>query len=196
VIESTHTPDRIREAMTQLMRRQGYGATGVKDVTREAGATVGSVYHFFPEGKRQIAADALVASGGAYIALVPLLMDPHPNLGKAIRAFFAAAAEDIERADWATMCPVAAVGAETADVEPQLRDVCAGIVESWIDQATAYFRMRGLTPAAARELTLAALAALEGALVLARITHSTDSLHAAGHAVAGLADTMTSRRRR
>jgi AcrR family transcriptional regulator len=174
--------------MTQLMRRQGYGATGVKDITREAEATVGSVYHFFPEGKRQIAEDALRASGGAYIALVPLLMEPHPNLAKAIRAFFAAAAEDIERAGWATMCPVAAVGAETADVEPQLREVCAGIVESWIDDATDYFRHRGLTPVAARELTLAALASLEGALLLARITHSTDALHAAGRAVADFAD--------
>lgn len=187
VIKSTQTPDRIVTAMGQLMRHQGYGATSLKHIVDAAGAPIGSVYHFFPQGKRQVAADALRSTAAAYIALVPLVMDPHVDLGDALRAFFVAAAEDIESAGWATMCPVVMVGAEVADLEPELREVCADIVDGWIDQASAYFVGRGLAPAQARMLTLAALASLEGAFSIARITRSAEALRVAGDVVGELA---------
>lgn len=171
-------------AMADLMRRQGYGATSLKHLVDASGAPIGSVYHSFPGGKRQIATEALRASGAAYIALVPAIMDGYDDLAEGLRAFFVSAAEDMENAGWATMCPVVAVGAEVAEVEPGLRDVCAVVVTGWIDQASDYFVSRGLEPAHARSLTLAALAALEGAFSIARITRSPEALRTAGDLVA------------
>ena len=184
--ESMPTRDRLVAAMADLMRFQGYGATSVKQIVDQASAPVGSLYHFFPQGKRQIAADALRSTGAAYIALVPVLLDPHDDLGDGIRAFFDAAAEDMERAGWANMCPVGTVAAEIADTEPELREIAAGIVSSWIDQSTAYFVGRGLDPDLARRVTVMALAALEGAFLLARTLRSTESLHVTGETLAGL----------
>lgn len=186
--ESTPTRDRIVAAMADLMRFQGYGATSVKQVVDHASAPTGSLYHFFPEGKRQIAADALRSTGAAYIALVPVLLDPYDNLADGVRAFFEAAAEDMERAGWANMCPVGTVAAETADTEPQLREVAAAIVTSWIDESTAYFVGRGLDPVQARQVTVMALAALEGAFLLARTLRSTEALHVAGESLARLVE--------
>ena len=191
MVESTATRDRIVEATAQLMRYQGYGATSVKQIVDGAQVTTGSLYHFFPEGKRSVAAAALRSTAAAYIALVPLLMDPHDDLGDAVRAFFGAAADDMERAGWATMCPVGTVAAETADVEPELRAVCADIVGSWIDDADAYFVGRGLAPADARRLTMVALTALEGAFVLCRVLRSTEALFTSGDTVARLAEAMS-----
>jgi AcrR family transcriptional regulator len=193
VTTSTQTPDRIVAAMGQLMRHQGYGATSLKHIVDAASAPIGSVYHFFPQGKRQVAADALRSTAAAYIALVPLVMDPHADLGDALRAFFLAAADDIESAGWATMCPVVMVGAEVADREPELRSVCASIVGGWIDQGSAYFVGRGVAPAEARLLTLTALSALEGAFSIARITRSAEALRVAGDVVAELAASLQSR---
>lgn len=177
------------------MRHQGYGATSLKHIVDAAGSPIGSVYHFFPQGKRQIAADALRSTAAAYIALVPLVMDPHEDLGDALRAFFLAAAEDIESAGWSTMCPVVMVGAEVADLKPELREVCASIVGGWIEEASAYFVGRGVAPAQARVLTFAALSSLEGAFSLARITRSAEALRVAGDIVADLAVRMLVHRR-
>jgi AcrR family transcriptional regulator len=177
---STGTKQRIVTAMAELMRHQGYTATGVKQVAAASGAPMGSLYHHFPGGKPEIAAEAVRASGAAYIQLLPLLMDPYDDLREAIPGFFAAAGDAVEQTGWATMCPVASIGAEVADSQPQLRDVVAEVLASWVDQGAAYFRGRGVSEPQARELTVAMLGALEGAFVMARILRSTEPLRAAG----------------
>ncbi|MGV7591984.1 TetR/AcrR family transcriptional regulator, partial [Mycobacterium kansasii] len=57
------THERLVVAMGELLRRQGYGATTVKQLTEAAGATMGSLYHHFPGGKPEVAAAALRSSG-------------------------------------------------------------------------------------------------------------------------------------
>ncbi|RDI55898.1 TetR family transcriptional regulator [Nocardia mexicana] len=181
---STGTRARILTAATELMRRQGYGATSVKQLTAAARAPIGSLYHHFPEGKQQIAAEALRTSGAAYIQLIPLLMDPFEELRDAVPAAFAAAAADIEQSGWMNMCPVGTVAGEIADSEPPLREVAAEVIASWIEEGAGYFVRRGLRPGPAREFTLAMLSALEGAFILSRTLRSTEPLHAAGRAMA------------
>ncbi|MBF6327758.1 TetR/AcrR family transcriptional regulator [Nocardia transvalensis] len=185
---STSTRERIVTAAAELMRRQGYGTTSVKQLTAAAHAPIGSLYHHFPEGKQQIAAEALRTSGAAYIRLLPLLMDPYEDLREAIPAAFDAAAADIEQSGWMNMCPVGTVAGEIADSEPALREVAAEVITSWIEEGTAYFIRRGLRPAPARELLLAMLSALEGAFILSRTLRSPEPLHAAGRALAAHLD--------
>ncbi|WP_067664642.1 TetR/AcrR family transcriptional regulator [Nocardia miyunensis] len=181
---STSTRARIVTAATELMRRQGYGATTVKELTVAAGAPIGSLYHHFPEGKQQVAAEALRTSGAAYIQLLPLLMDPYDDLREAVPAAFAAAAADMEQSGWMNMCPVGTVAGEIADSRPALREVAAEVVESWIEQGTDYLVGRGLRRDPARALMLAMLGALEGAFILSRTLRSPEPLHAAGRAMA------------
>ena len=46
----------IVDAALECFTKAGYEATSVTDIRRRAGATTGSMYHYFPEGKAQIAA--------------------------------------------------------------------------------------------------------------------------------------------
>ena len=159
------TRTRIVTAMTELLRRQGYGSTGMKQLVAASGAPIGSLYHHFPGGKREIAAEALRTSGAVYIQLVPLLLDPYDDLPAGIGAFFSRR----RRHGWhwlGNMCPVGTVTGEVADVEPALREVAAEVIGGWIEDATTYFVGRGLGRDDARELTHAVLAALEGGFVL------------------------------
>lgn len=185
---STGTRERIVTATAELMRRQGYSATSVKQVTGAAQAPMGSLYHHFPGGKQQIAAEVLRTTGAAYIQLLPLLMDPYEELRDAVPAFFASAAEVMEQSGWMNMCPVGTVAGEIADSEPELRIVAAEVMTSWIDEATDYFVRRGLDVAGARDLTLAVLGALEGAFILSRTLRSPEPLLAAGRAMVGYLD--------
>ncbi|UNT00584.1 TetR/AcrR family transcriptional regulator [Streptomyces tubbatahanensis] len=177
------TDERIALAMAELLRKQGYAATGIKQLARAAGAPTGSLYHHFKGGKREIAAAALRRTGAAYIQLLPLLLDAHDDLAAGIEALFAEAAEDMRGTGWANMCPVGTVTAETADTEPELREVAAEVMGTWVEAGSRYFTARGLAETDSRTVVFAVLSALEGAFILARGLRSPEPFHAAGRTV-------------
>ncbi|MFC4128364.1 TetR/AcrR family transcriptional regulator [Nocardia rhizosphaerae] len=191
---STATRERLVVAVAELMRTHGYSAITVKQITAAAQAPMGSLYHHFPHGKVQIAAEALRDSGAAYIQLLPMLMDPHEDLRAAIPAAFTDAAHTMAESGWINMCPVGTVAGEIADSEPELRAVAAEVVADWIDKGTGYFVVRGLAETVARDLMLALLSALEGAFVLSRTLRSVEPLEAAGRAMAARIDAVLTAR--
>ncbi|WP_254667014.1 TetR/AcrR family transcriptional regulator [Streptomyces sp. SolWspMP-sol7th] len=137
--------------MGELLRRQGYAATGINALARAAEALTGSLSHHFRGGKREIAVAALRQTGAVHIELLPLLLDPYEDLAEGIEAALARAGENMRDTGWANMCPVGSVTAEVADAEPELRAVSAEVMRDWLDKGTAYFAKRGLTAEAARE---------------------------------------------
>ena len=111
-------------------------------------------------------------------------MDEYTDLGDAVDAVFTQAADDMATTGFANMCPVASVAAEVAGTVEELREATAAVFAGWVDGGSAYFASRGLDASQAREVTLALIGALEGAVVLARTLRSTDPLLAAGRALA------------
>jgi AcrR family transcriptional regulator len=184
------TGQRIVRSMWELLRVQGYAATGIQQLARAAQAPTGSIYHHFRGGKREVAAAALRESGTAYIQLLPLLLDRHADLATAIEAAFEAAAEDIANTGWANMCPVGTVAGEIADTEPELRRVAAEVIAFWVDVGTRYLAGRGLSEADARAAMYALLTALEGGFMLARAQRTVEPLLAAGRAVSAYVATL------
>ncbi len=180
----SNTRERIVEASAELFRRQGYSATGVKQIVEAARAPFGSLYHFFPGGKEQLGAEAIRVSGALYELLIPAVIDPAPDPVNGVRAFFAGAAEHLRDTDYEDACPIATVALEVSSSSETMRRACADVFESWIVQGAARHARAGLSSEKARELTIAMLAALEGAFVLARALRSTEPLEIAGELVA------------
>jgi AcrR family transcriptional regulator len=184
------TDERIVLAMAELLRHQGYAATGINQIVHASGAPTGSIYHHFKGGKLAVAVAALRQTGAVYIQLLPLLLDPYDDLATGVAAAFAQAAEDLENTGWANLCPVGTVTGEIADTVPQLREVAAEVIGHWIDEGSRYFVGRGLRDDDARSAVYAIVAALEGAFILARGQRSREPLHAAGRALAAYVATM------
>jgi len=179
------TRDRIVDASAELFRRQGYPATGVKQIVAAAQAPFGSVYHFFPGGKEQLGAEAIRHSGALYEQLIPAVFDPALDVVSATRDFFAAAAAHLVATDYEDACPIATVALEISSSSEPLREACAEVFESWIATGAQRYEAAGLTAERSRELTIAMIAALEGAFVLARASRSTEPLEIAGGLMAG-----------
>lgn len=179
------TRDRIVESSAELFRRQGYAATGVKQIVAEAQAPFGSLYHFFPGGKEQLGAEAIRTSGAIYGQLIPAVFDPAPDVVTGVRDFFAGAAEHLQDTDYADACPIATVSLEVSSSSEPMREACADVFESWIAAGAERLAGAGLSSDRARELTIAMLAALEGAFVLARALRTTEPLRIAGELAAG-----------
>jgi AcrR family transcriptional regulator len=180
----TDTRERIVEASAELLRHQGYAATGVKQIVTAAQAPLGSLYHFFPGGKEQLGAEAIRRSGALYELLIPAVFDPAPDVVSGVRAFFAGAAEHLAATDYADACPIATVALEVSSSSETMREACADVFESWISAGTPRFTAEGLDDGTARELVIGMIAALEGAFVLARATRSTEALAIAGELTA------------
>ena len=84
----TPTRERILYASAELFRRQGYGGTGLKQVVAQAGAPFGSLYHFFPGGKEQLADEVLRTSGRFFLALYESISAAAPDFEGAVADFF------------------------------------------------------------------------------------------------------------
>ncbi|HEY2159755.1 MAG TPA: TetR/AcrR family transcriptional regulator [Solirubrobacteraceae bacterium] len=175
-----NTRERIVETSAELFRTQGYSATGVKQIVTAAKAPFGSLYHFFPDGKEELGAEAIRVSAAFYLQLIPAVIEPAPDLVTGVRDFFDGAAEHLRETDYVDACPIATIALEVSSTSETMRRACADAFDSWIAAGTPLFERAGIEPVKARELTIAMLSALEGAFVLARAQRSTEPLAVAG----------------
>ena len=171
----------------QLYGRYGYTGVGLKQVAAESGAPIGSLYHFFPGGKDELAAEALRLSGDGYQTLVEGILENMPDLASGIEQSFALAAETLAATDYVDACWIETVALEVASTNEPLRLVTAEIFDRWIDAATAWCESHGLPPEEARALGIAYITGIEGAFVLARSLRSPEPLLATGRMLAAAA---------
>ncbi|WP_078292423.1 TetR/AcrR family transcriptional regulator [Mycobacterium sp. D16R24] len=179
------TRDRIVAATCELFRRQGMTGTGLKQIAQSAGAPFGSIYHFFPGGKVQLADEAIRTAGGMYRDLVLTLFDQDgPDLTATIRTAFAAVADNLIATDYADACPIATIALEVASTDDLLRRATADVFTDWIDRGAEHISGSGLPYEVRRRLMLGFITSLEGAFVLSRALRSPEPLLAAGETVA------------
>jgi len=175
-------------AAARLYGRYGYTGVGLKQVAADSGAPIGSLYHFFPGGKDELAAEALQLSGHGYQVLVEGIFEGAPDLISGIRAAFAGAAEVLEASGYADACWIETVALEVASSNEPLRLVTAEIFDRWIDAATRLVEAGGIPAGDARALGIAIITGLEGAFVLSRSLRSREPLLATGEALVAAAE--------
>lgn len=192
----TNTKERILETTERLFRRQGYNGTGLKQILAEAKAPFGSLYHFFPGGKEELGAEVITSGGMMYQRLIEGILDAAPNIVQGVRDTFDGAAEVLRVTDYEDACPIETIALEVASTNETLRQACAIVFDSWIDEATRRFHAEGISKKKARDLSISMIAALEGAFVLARGKKDASIVETAGDfAVAAVKDVLASSRR-
>jgi TetR/AcrR family transcriptional repressor of lmrAB and yxaGH operons len=178
-IQSLSSRDRMIEATIDLMRGYGLSGVGINDVIRESGAPRGSLYHFFPDGKIQIASEALAVQGGRISSFIEKALSSKKAGPQKLLALFEAFARRVEESEFQKSCAVGAVTLDlAADAEP-LRLVLAGIFEAWRGVITRHFQMSG--PREAESFAGLVLTAIEGAHIRARAERSGAPFREAGH---------------
>ncbi|MET7612379.1 TetR/AcrR family transcriptional regulator [Streptomyces seoulensis] len=180
------TRARIQGAAAMLFRRHGYSATGLKRIATEADAPFGSIYHFFPGGKQQLAEHTIRTSGTEYGRLVLALLDSVPDPAESLVHAFEAAADDLAAADYADACPIGTVALEVASSNEGLRIATAEVFEEWVGAAAEWFGRWMAEPKAARSLAYSMIMMLEGAFMLSRAARDPEPLRVAGRSMAEL----------
>lgn len=175
---------KMLRSAAKLFRRQGYAATGWRQVVEDSQTPWGSQAHNFPGGKEQLAVDALSEAGREYAKLLKYALAEHEP-SDAVRMWADAAARELERSGWTKGCPIATVALETSAQSEALAEVCHEAFTSWIDEYTQAFIRVGITDGA-EELALTVLAGVEGALLLARAARDGRPLRAVGDQLSAL----------
>jgi TetR/AcrR family transcriptional regulator, lmrAB and yxaGH operons repressor len=170
------TPPRHRGAIVRaavtLFRRNGYAATGINEIAEVSGAPKGSLYHYFPGGKDQIAEAAVRFAGAGVVATLEQLAQEHDSAASMIAAYCKLLAGWMAKSGFRDGCPIATTLLESA---PQSADMTAAGREAfagWCAVVAGALLRDGFDRAEARRLATLAVAALEGALILARVEAS------------------------
>ena len=175
-MNATATRDRLIRAAERLFRVQGYSGTGLKQLTAEAAAPWGSLYHFFPAGKAELAAEAARYAGEIYGEGWRRAFDQTQGPGEAVERIFLAEAKILEGSDYRHGCPIAAMTLDVASTDEGLRIACQEAFESWLRILRAGFERHGAASGVAEALARFVLAAIEGAIVLSRAAKSPAAL--------------------
>lgn len=178
------TRERLIRASTGLFRRQGYSGTGLKEIAATSEASLGSLYHFFPGGKEELAAEVIAETGHRDARLIERFLERAATPADGIRDFFRLGAEALAGSAYADGCPVASVVLDTANTSEPLREACARALAEWVDVVSEALQGAGVDLRRSRSLATYAVAAYEGAVVLARALRSTDPLEQTGRIVA------------
>ena len=179
------TRQRMVRSAARLLRRQGYAATGWRQVVAESQTPWGSQAYHFPGGKEQLAAEAVALGGARYERLLrDGLSGVHP--ADFVAGWSQLAAAELEASGWADGCPVATVALETAHRSDALGAACGRALDGWRAALAEAIAARGPTGDEARRLATLVVAAIEGGLVLARATRTTEPLLTVGHELRAL----------
>lgn len=180
------TRDRIVIAAARLLQRQGYVGTGIKQIAKDAEATLGSVYHFFPGGKEAVAVAAITYSGTEFGEMLREALAKADAPGAAVEACAVELAVALRESGWTDGCPVTAAALETLGTDSEIQRVCAVALRDWERLVEKKLLGAGFGERDAREVATTVISALEGAEVTAQVNRSEEPLRAAGRQLARL----------
>ncbi|MBL4790020.1 MAG: TetR/AcrR family transcriptional regulator [Kordiimonadaceae bacterium] len=163
-------------AAATLFRKQGYAATGTAEILSLSGAPRGSLYHYFPGGKEEIAAAAVVAAGKTLSITFNKVIAETDSAAEFVLAYGDMLAGWMKQSDFRDGNPITTIILETVpqsekitlEAERTLRICCDHIAalltrENWQEDRIA----------ATAELILSAF---DGALVVARVKQNADPI--------------------
>jgi TetR/AcrR family transcriptional repressor of lmrAB and yxaGH operons len=176
---ASDTRERLVRATSRLLRTQGYSATGLNQVVTEAEAPKGSMYFHFPGGKVELAAAAVDRYAERAAARMRLHLDESATVGDAIGVIFDGYIEHLDRTGFTEGCAVASVALDAAAVHDLLADATGRAFKQWTEMLTEALEAEGHPSDEAVGLATLVLATIEGSMVMAKGTRSTEPIRMA-----------------
>ncbi|NUS74628.1 MAG: TetR/AcrR family transcriptional regulator, partial [Streptomyces sp.] len=129
-------------------------------------------YHYFPEGKQQLATEAVRYAGAAVERILREELDAGPAAG--LHAFLALWRGTVVESDYRAGCPVLAVSVEEPPIDetPPALLAAAEAFGGWERLLAESLRDRGVEPEQAAGVAALVVAGVEGAIAMCRAKRS------------------------
>jgi TetR/AcrR family transcriptional regulator, lmrAB and yxaGH operons repressor len=180
--------DKIIRATAELLRRRGYAATGINEITELSGSPKGSLYHYFPGGKEEIAAEAVRYAGERVRATITDLVATHESPSEAVRAYGTLLGGWLSQSGFVDGCPISTALLEAGPNEKAIVEAGRVAFAAWVEAFAHGLVGAGAPTVAAERAARAAVMLLEGALIFARVERSDAAIVAAVEEAARLFD--------
>ncbi|MFC9287330.1 TetR/AcrR family transcriptional regulator [Streptomyces sp. NPDC057052] len=187
--------ERMVFSAAQLIRRDGVGATGMREVAAHARAPRGSLQHYFPGGKEQLVNEALAWAGryaaGRVTRFLAALPEPTPSalFGAMVRQW----TDEYASAGFAGGCPVAAATVDCAESVETTREAASAAFAAWNGAVADALTGMGVPPERSAPLATLMIGALEGAILIARAEQDVRALTSTARELGPLLDAAVSR---
>ncbi|MFS8036780.1 TetR family transcriptional regulator [Xanthobacter sp. AM11] len=154
----------ILPALGEVFREHGFEGASLAHITARTGLGKGSLYHFFPGGKEEMAQAVLAEIDGWFELHVFTPLRSSADPGAAVRDMLAQV--DAYFRSGRRVCLVGAFA--LGDVRDRFARQVQGYFARWRDALAAALREAGCAAPVAQEKAEDAVLAIQGALVLAR----------------------------
>jgi TetR/AcrR family transcriptional regulator, transcriptional repressor for nem operon len=171
------TRDRIVAAAAAEMFQRGVARTSLDDVKAAADVSSSQLYHYFAD-KRALVLAVIAHQTDAILAGQQPLLSQLDSID-ALRAWRDLLVEIQQELNCQGGCPIATIGAELAETDPQARARVADGLARWeagIRDGLRAMHARGELHGDPDHLALATLAALQGGLLLTQIRRDSTPL--------------------
>lgn len=179
IITKNQSRENILQAATRLFHLRGYHATGLNQILKESGAPKGSLYYHFPNGKEQLAAEAIQLSGQIIAANIQTNLSVFDEPIEAFQYNIQLIAKEFEHIDQLAELPTVPLGllaAETALVNDTLRSLCEETFELWETLYIEKLLAGGYSEERAHLIGTTMNALIEGGVTLSLTRKSSDPL--------------------
>jgi TetR/AcrR family transcriptional regulator, lmrAB and yxaGH operons repressor len=151
-------------AMAEVFREHGFEGTSIALISAGTGLGKGSLYHFFPGGKEEMASAVLGEIEAWFTTRIFAPLQWDPDAASAIERMFRAVLEYFDSGRKVCLVGAFALAASRDRFAKQVRSY----FKMWKEALSAALVRTGRDREAADELAEEILAAIQGALVLAR----------------------------
>ncbi len=175
----------------RLFRRRGYGASGLNDILAASGAPKGSLYHYFPDGKEQLA-ETTVKAGGIMVGQTLEELAASTKDGPAyLRGFARLLIGWLDESNYEEGCPISTVLLEMAGESEKIRVQGHAAYDRWRQVTGDKFMADGVSRKDSAALSTHTLAAFEGAMMIARVEKKDAAIKTAASLLSAQVKAMT-----
>ncbi len=185
---SDNTREKMVAGAATLLSQRGLQGTSFSEVLELTDTPRGSIYHHFPGGKNQLVAEAVGLLGDVVSQRIRSAEVERPE--DVANAFADGWRDFVEATDFTAVCAISAVTVGAGADAEELLPAVASAFTAWRGALAEAYESTGLTGEESNSLALTTVAALEGALILARAQQSMEPFDAVQTNLAELARTL------
>lgn len=149
-----------------LLQKNGYAGTGMNDIIQHSGAPKGSIYYHFPNGKEQLAVEAVEWTRENVTAFIREHLSRYDDAVESIQKFVLDSAARFEENNYFQGVPISAMVLETAFTSEKLREACRGVLDAWSEEFADKLLANGYSQTEAQDLGDMINLMVQGAFVI------------------------------
>lgn len=159
------TRERIIQTAAYLFQLQGYHATGLNQIIEESKSPRGSVYYHFPNGKEELAIEAVKYTGRSVEEQIKESMAQILDPVEAIQHFIGVTSSQFSDPENVKGIPVGLLASETALISEPLRCTCVEVFNSWAKVFAKKLIQHGFEAEEAEQLGMTLNSMIEGGIM-------------------------------